>query len=375
MKIIFLCGSLEPGRDGVGDYVRCLSAELIRQGHHIAAAGINDGHISEMQNSGLQGPEALSVLRLPSNLAEEDRMALLRVFIDSFNPEWISLQFVAFSFHPKGLTFGLASKLKAAGNGRKWQIMFHELWVGMSAEASRKETVWGKVQLLLIKSMIRKIQPKVIHTQSDLYKKQLERIGSSAELLPLFSNIQVVDPEQIKAKISRGIKIENKISIVVFGGIHVGGPISQLAKEAKKYADNHALEIELVIVGRNGKEQERWVKEWQSAGLTITQMGEQSAERVSEILSTYDFGFFTTPVALVEKSGSVAAMRAHGIHLLCVSREWNAEGIKTADNPYGISEYEVGGLAAFFEQKPDFSYMPTLSIVAEQFVNNLLISS
>jgi len=375
MKIIFLCGALEPGRDGVGDYVRCLSAELIRQGHHIAAAGINDSHISEMQNSGLQGPAELSVLRLPSVLAEEDRIALLRVFIDSFDPEWISLQFVAFSFHPKGLTFGLANKLITAGNGRKWQIMFHELWVGMSAEASRKEALWGKVQLLLIKSMIRKIQPLIIHTQSHLYKKQLERIGSSPVLLPLFSNIPVSYPERIKAKISRRIEIHKKISVVIFGGIHVGGPITQLAKEAKAYAEKHALDLELVVLGRNGREQQRWVKEWEDAGLSITQMGEQTAEKVSEILTEYDFGIFTTPIALVEKSGSVAAMREHGIHLLCVSREWNPAGIHMADNPYGITAYKAGSLAAFFEQQPDFSYIPTLSVVAKQFISNLLITS
>ena len=41
MKLIFICGSLEPGRDGVGDYTRRLAGELIRQGHQIAIIALN----------------------------------------------------------------------------------------------------------------------------------------------------------------------------------------------------------------------------------------------------------------------------------------------------------------------------------------------
>lgn len=32
MRLAFICVSLEPGRDGVGDYTRSLAAECIRQG-------------------------------------------------------------------------------------------------------------------------------------------------------------------------------------------------------------------------------------------------------------------------------------------------------------------------------------------------------
>jgi hypothetical protein len=33
LNIVFLCGSLQPGRDGVGVYTRRLAGEVIRQGH------------------------------------------------------------------------------------------------------------------------------------------------------------------------------------------------------------------------------------------------------------------------------------------------------------------------------------------------------
>ena len=33
MKITFICGSLNPGQDGVGDYTRRLAAQLALDGH------------------------------------------------------------------------------------------------------------------------------------------------------------------------------------------------------------------------------------------------------------------------------------------------------------------------------------------------------
>ena len=47
MKIVFLCGSLEPGRDGVGDYTRMLAAEIIRKGHNAAIVALADKYSLE----------------------------------------------------------------------------------------------------------------------------------------------------------------------------------------------------------------------------------------------------------------------------------------------------------------------------------------
>ena len=42
MRIVFICGSLEPGRDGVGDYVRHLAVAVAQQGHETAAVALRD---------------------------------------------------------------------------------------------------------------------------------------------------------------------------------------------------------------------------------------------------------------------------------------------------------------------------------------------
>jgi Trk K+ transport system NAD-binding subunit len=47
MKIAFICGSLEPGRDGVGDYTRRLAGELVKQQHEVLVIAFNDRQIKD----------------------------------------------------------------------------------------------------------------------------------------------------------------------------------------------------------------------------------------------------------------------------------------------------------------------------------------
>lgn len=47
MKLLFLCTSLEPGRDGVGDYVRLLAEACIEAGHECRLLALNDEHLAK----------------------------------------------------------------------------------------------------------------------------------------------------------------------------------------------------------------------------------------------------------------------------------------------------------------------------------------
>ena len=46
MNILFICGSAEPGKDGVGDYTRRLCGELLRTGHRTRILALCDNHAS-----------------------------------------------------------------------------------------------------------------------------------------------------------------------------------------------------------------------------------------------------------------------------------------------------------------------------------------
>jgi hypothetical protein len=103
MKIAFITGGREPRRDVVGDYARRLAGELIRLWHPTVIVGFND---SEAQERAVELQEIegvpVSVLRLPNGMPWKDRATMARKWLDGFNSDWVSLQFVPFGFHPKG---------------------------------------------------------------------------------------------------------------------------------------------------------------------------------------------------------------------------------------------------------------------------------
>jgi hypothetical protein len=60
MNIVFICGCLEPGVDGVGDYSRRLAGELIRMGNKVQLISLNDYHI-DTRTTELQEADGTSV--------------------------------------------------------------------------------------------------------------------------------------------------------------------------------------------------------------------------------------------------------------------------------------------------------------------------
>lgn len=341
MKIIFICGCLEPGYDGVGDYTRRLASELIKQGVEVAALAINDPFVNEQtnQNQTLENIN-IDVYRLPSKYPSKQRFKLAADWIDKNNPTCLSLQFVPFSFNLKGLPFDLGRNLSNLTKGRNWHIMFHELWVGMDVKSSFKLKIWGEVQKILIKHLIKQLKPKLINTQTKLYQIQLKKIGYNSDLLPLFSNIPFKkNTVSIKNK-------NNTISLVNFGTIHPGVLFKDFAYECSKYSENNNIKIELTFLGRCGREQENWIQIWESAGLNAIVSGEQPADKISEILYNSTFGLSSTALPLIEKSGSVAAMHEHSLPVICISNPWNPRGVGKLPLIDGVIAYISGNLTS-----------------------------
>jgi len=367
-----LCGSLKEGCDGVGDYTRRLAGQIMSEGHTIGIIALNDQHILKMWLGEQQsGGYNIPVLRLPSCKQNFHQFKHAESWLKEFNPDWISLQYVPFSFNAKGLPFNFARELLKLAPKRQWHIMFHELWVGMHNGASTKESLWGQIQRQLILSMIRKLQPNLIHTQSSLYKKQLEKMGFEAHLLPLFSNIPVAEKSFESEDKARGILQKGrKIYFVIFGGVHKGGPVIQFAEEIKAYSDRAEIPVSLLIVGRGGSEQKYWEKTWTQLGLEVEIMGELPELQLSEILSRADFGITTTVFSKVEKSGSVAAMKDHGLKIICVAADWKPRGMPQELEIPGVVEYKKGGLDKFFQADNEPG---AFSKVKE--VSNLLIAA
>jgi len=346
VKVVFLCGSLEPGHDGVGDYTRRLAGELKRQGKQIFMIAINERNLTGLYVQGEQESEgtAIPVLRISGRINYRKRLQVAKQWIDAVDPDWLSLQYVPFSFHPKGAHIFLGRFLRRLGRHRRWHIMFHELWTGMDKESSKKHYWLGKIHRLLIKSLINTLNPAVIHTHTHVYLEKIAGLGYKANYLPLFSNIPFFEQESTSNPDDININRENKLLFVLFGGIHRNAPVAQLASDLVRYEKSNKTRVLLIIIGRNGPMQKQWTSIWALNGLELVLMGEQSPMMISKILHSASIGISTTPIQLAEKSGSVAAMREHQLPVLCVSRTWKARGIKNPEPPESIVEYKSGKL-------------------------------
>jgi hypothetical protein len=366
MKIGFICGSLETGKDGVGDYVRRLAVELTAMGHHIVIAAINDRYIDKHFET-RQGTDHIQipVLRIPSAYNPRIKFNILESWLGNFRPDLLSLQFVPFAFNARGLTFNLSKKLKKALPGIKWHIMFHELWVGMKKGETIKTKLWGWLQRQLIKYLIFNLDATCIHTQTQLYIAQLNKYGFNALHLPLFGNIPLTKQMAVDTYSTE----TKKISFVHFGTIYPGAPIREFAKEAARYGQENNKEILLTIIGRSGSETPYWINECEAAGLTVNNMGEQPVLKVSETFGFSNFGIATTACPLIEKSGSVAAMREIGLPVICVSANWVPAGQFHIKPIAEIFNYQIGALKKFIAQRHNPVYIINSSIVARLFIN------
>jgi hypothetical protein len=370
LKVVFFCSSLEPGCDGVGDYTRRLAGELLNLGHEVSIMALMDKHVMvHLKETQCSDHVAIPVFRIPRKYTHKHRFDLVKQWVTAINPNWLSLQYVTFSFHDKGLPFQLGKSLKSISHGKNWHIMFHELWVGSGTCSSTKHMIWGLVQRRIIQKMISSLQSKVIHTHSRLYIDQLNKLGYRVGRLPLFSNLRPLIIKHLKEKESSE---STAVKMVTFGTLHTSLLVETFAKEVATFAKKEKINVLLHIVGRAGAEAQHWYKAWMEEGLEVTIVGEQTIEKTSTILAESDIGISTSALAMIEKSSAVATMQGHGLPVLCVANPWFSREVPNPVSPAGIFAYEPGNLADYLAGDRPVCMAPTVEDVAKRFLADLL---
>ncbi len=323
LKILFICSSLEPEQDGVGDYTRKLARALQQKGHAVKIIALNDRRMQAGAWQGIQndGDGEINVLRLSETLPWNKRLHRAKKFAAEFNPHWISLQFVPFGYQIKGLPFNLGEKLKQISKQSRWHVMFHELSVNKNE--SFKFRIWAYLQVHIIKSLLKKLQPALITTNTEVYRHQLRELGYTAFILPLFSNIErvVADQPGVLSDKLPAYLVNNRpayITGTLFGAFSFKSwnLCSLLNKLLVQYPNRK------IIIASIGK-MSSGVVYWESLKNTypavfFLELGMQNAVFISYWLTHYtDFGILTTLPGLAGKSGSFMAFKEHGIPVLC----------------------------------------------------------
>lgn len=324
MRFLFLNSSLEPGRDGVGDYVRELARELSRAGHACALLALHDRHlIQPAQTMESANGADLPILRLPAALPKPERLKLALAFRDAFRPDWISLQFVAYGFDDRGIVFPFTTFFRTLTEGAPLHFMFHELWIGDDASAPLRQRLIGAVQRIAIQRLLGVLKPGCVTTTNAAYQAVLKLEGIEATVLPLFGNVPIAPG----AALPPGLEIEQPREAwwigVFFGALHAEWKPEPLIPLLFRAAQKKGKKLCLVQVGRAGEAGRiSWGKMMQSYGpvISFVKLGELPVEALSALLQDADFGIASSPWQLMGKSGTVAAMLDHGLPVL-VSRD------------------------------------------------------
>jgi glycosyltransferase involved in cell wall biosynthesis len=337
MKLAFFCGSLEPGRDGVGDYTRRLAGEMVRREHLTLAVALHDPHVDKiiLRPQEIEG-FSVPTLRLPATMPWEQRMERVRGQLGEFHPDWISLQFVPFAFQHRGICTGLGKRLASLHAKAHWHFMFHELWLGLDEHASLKHRVWGALQRLAILDMQGRLRPRLISTQSEPYRTALARENIVAQILPLFSNIPRTDDDGwetlLKPLLEKSVKIvpaRNQLYLAgVLGAVHTEWKIETVLHTLLPLAKRFQKRLVLVFLGKNNMApsafEELKTALRNQADIIVT--GERPGDEISQILNALDLGLATSPQQNIQKSGSVAAMQEHGLPVLVTRDDWHLRG-------------------------------------------------
>ncbi len=356
MKIVFLTGSFAPGKDGVGDYARTLAAECTRLGHETFLLSLNDTWVPTSVS-------APAELRLGARMPWPDRVKSAKAFLAAVQPDWVSLQFVPYSFHPAGLNFALPQILSLILGRTPGHFMFHEIWIGSEEGAPAKVKIFGYCQRKIIRAMLKKANSRALHTSNMVYVRLLARYGIKAKELPLFGSVPVTAN-------SNEIRHEEKaLSLVMFGSIHPNWNPDKMVARLQKLG----RPIRLTHVGRIGPGEQVWselTRRYQSA-IELSRLGEQSLDEISRSLLSADFGVATTPLSLIGKSSTSAAMLDHGLPIIVTRNEVHYRGIPEtfhgAERLIPIGENFLERIAVTRRLPPK----PRLPEVAEQFLRDL----
>ena len=346
MRIAFLCSSVEPGRDGVGDYTRRLVGQFIRHGHPCIILGLNDAHVSEalletQENEGT----AVLVMRLPRLMDLNNRVIKARTWLNDFDPDWMSLQYVCYGYHPRGLAWRWNRILADLATVRvQRHLMFHELWSGEGGRPPLQHRLLGLGQRYVVRDLHRRFRPDVVTTSMPLFQHRLSLRGIKAKVLPLFGNISYAMGDDMRiASLLRtaGSQIVQKpradfLNGVFFGTVHPDFDVGPLVRWLRELRSRAGKPIVLSMIGRLGTASDRLAHRLMNSTsdvLEVVSIGEQPEGIISQALQFADFGISTGSPELLGKSGTLAAMREHALPVVVPDGELDSTMLQSSVAP------------------------------------------
>lgn len=299
-RILFICGSAEPGKDGVGDYSIKLADWLRLHNCQVDVLAANDKFIESSE-------EKAEILRLSSKLKMKQRRNAIQEKIDDFSPDIIFLQYVPYAFHKKGMPLKFARMLGSVKTTAEWIIMVHEPYIGGKLNTKGKFVQFAQQKAL--KRLVKLTSPKRVFTSIKKYENALAEIGIVSSILPLFGNIRFTE-----------VDCERSDSLKRVVGVFFGAPPR---KENFRFFKEGLIKVssrvnmQLNLCGKNsGGEFYLYLKQaFENEPIDLQNLGELSENELSQLFLKCNFGISRIAPDLIGKSGSAISLLEHGAKL------------------------------------------------------------
>ena len=319
MRLLFITSAYEPGRDGVGDYVRRLGEKCQMAGHECAVLALNDKFVSQKIETDSQG---FQLMRLPVSTKRAQKNTAAKEFVDFFRPDWISLQFVSYGYDKNGITSDLYFILKKVlPFSAILQVTFHELWIGTEKGHQLKPFLIGQAQKFFIMRILKKFKPKFVCATTEVFCFMLSQNGIKSHFLPTFSNIQKIGNTSkfdYQSFVGKTLPREEALFFVFFGSINPNWNHRPLFEYLLAQQQKTGKKIVIFSVGVLGKGEGIWeeISNANSNNLTFVKLGPKTDEEIAVLFKECDFGLTGYPEIVYEKSGAIAAMIDNGLKVI-----------------------------------------------------------
>ncbi|MDX1953702.1 MAG: hypothetical protein SFY81_16145 [Verrucomicrobiota bacterium] len=326
LKIAFLTGCLERGKDGVGDFTQDLAASLEKRGMTTMVISLCEPELNQAKASE-------RAVRIPRSLPLGERFNLVESHLGKFSPGIVSWQFVPYAYHPRGFVQELQPFVKKLKQWN-WDLFFHELWLGDERNSRLKEKIVGYLQKSRLMHFVSELKPNSYQTTNFAYAWRMNKVGWKSAVTPLDGSIPINGNASRSEFISILQKetqllpaLEDALVCTLFGSLHPVWPAEPLLTRLKQAASGMGKQLILLSVGSLGPCKELWNHlAARYPDIRFIKLGFRSMAEISCVLQQSDFGLATTPYLLLGKSASVAAMLDHGLPVIVNREDYQLRG-------------------------------------------------
>lgn len=309
-KILIISPNLETTKCGVSDYAIELGRMFEVCNNEVTYLAISDIYIDTLIVN-------KNVYRIPYRFTNKKKIKLSLSYISLIEPDAIYFNFVSYGYHIKGFPHYLIPLINKINHNSNFFIIAHELWMGNFKRESFKSKFIGFLQKIIILRLLKLKQINKIFTTTEISKNILKSNGISSSVISVFNNIPINAESGITKK-----DIDN-YTFMLFGSIAFQIDEDEFIKFLHTCFFDLKKSVTIIWAGVHRGQMREWdiLKcKLSTSPIKFIDYSIVDASIISSLMLNADYGLTSYMPDFWSKSGSIAAMLAHGLPVFSISK-------------------------------------------------------